>query len=165
MRAAAPAAPGRARARPLRGAVLARAPSPRAPVPARPRLPAAPAARGGKEPGRPSPDRRPRRACPPSADGSWRRSPACSCAARIVGSASSTTSGSEGGSVVLGNVKILFRWATDGGKLPFNPAEGLRLGGVKPKAGERRLPFGDEEARLILEKARGLGGADRWIPW
>src|SRR4051794_4742355 len=51
MRAAAPAAQGRARARPLRGAVLARAPSPRAPVPARPRLPAAPAARGEKNRG------------------------------------------------------------------------------------------------------------------
>ena len=65
----------------------------------------------------------------------------------------------------LSNVRILFRWAADGGRLPVNPAEGLRLGGVKPKAGERRLPFSDEEARLILEKARGLGGADRWIPW
>src|SRR3954471_14750609 len=27
------------------------------------------------------------------------------------------------------------------------------------------MPFRDEEARMILEKARGLEGADRWIPW
>ena len=60
VRAAAPAAQGRAGARPLRGPELARAAPPRAPVPARLRLPAAPAARGEKGPGpRPSPDRRP----------------------------------------------------------------------------------------------------------
>ena len=41
----------------------------------------------------------------------------------------------------------------------------MRTAKRKPKAGERRLPFSDEEARLILEKARELRGADRWIPW
>src|SRR5690349_14333220 len=108
VRAAAPAAQGRAGARPLRGPELARAAPPRAPVPARLRLPAAPAARGEKGPRpRPSPARHPRRACPPSADGSWPRSPACSCAVRIVGSTSSATSGSEGGGVVLETITNL----------------------------------------------------------
>ena len=72
VRAAAPAAQGRAGARPLRGPLLARAAPPRAPVPAGLRLPAAPAARGKKAAApRPSPGRRPGRACPPCAEGSW----------------------------------------------------------------------------------------------
>src|SRR4051794_20622419 len=53
---------------------------------------------------------------------------------------------------------------TAGSYLSIRP-RACGLGAVKPKAGERRLPFRDEEARLILEQARGLGGADRWIPW
>jgi integrase len=65
----------------------------------------------------------------------------------------------------LSDVKILFRWAADSGTLPANPTAGLRLGAAKRKAGERRLPFNDAEARLILEAARRLRGADRWIPW
>jgi hypothetical protein len=67
---------------PLRGPELARAPSPRPAVPARLRLPAAPAARGGKASApHPSPGRRQGRACPPSGGASWRPSPAPSCAA------------------------------------------------------------------------------------
>src|SRR4051794_13680383 len=65
----------------------------------------------------------------------------------------------------LNDVKTLLRWAVEAGRLPANPAEGVRTAKRKPKAGERRLPFNDGEARLILEKARGLQGADRWIPW
>lgn len=65
----------------------------------------------------------------------------------------------------LSNVKILFRWAAGNGKLPSNPTDGLRLGATKQKAGDRRLPFNDEEARLILQEARKLHGADRWMPW
>jgi hypothetical protein len=58
---------------------------------------------GGKSAApRPSPGRRQGRACPPSGGASWRPSPAPSCAARTAGSASSITSGSEPGSVVLG---------------------------------------------------------------
>src|SRR4051794_1427370 len=65
----------------------------------------------------------------------------------------------------LNDVKTLLRWAVEAGQLATNPAEGVRTAKRKPKAGGRRLPFRDEEARLILEKARGLEGADRWIPW
>jgi SRSO17 transposase len=102
VRAAAPAAQGRAGAGPLRGAKLARPAPPRALVPARLRLPPAPAARGEKAPPwGASPDRHPGRACPPSGDASWPRSPASCCAAPTAGSASSTTSGSERGRVVL----------------------------------------------------------------
>ena len=102
LRADAPAAQGRAGAGPLRGPQLARPAPPRAPVPARLRLPPAPAARGKKAPHRrPSPDRRPGRACPPSGGASWPRSPASSCAARTAGSASTITSGYERGRVVL----------------------------------------------------------------
>jgi hypothetical protein len=106
VRADAPAAQGRARAGPLRGAEPARAAPPRAPVPARLRLPAAPAARGGKasaprpEPG-PPPGPPPGPSLPAIRGASWRPSPAPSCAARTAGSASSITFGSERGSVVL----------------------------------------------------------------
>ena len=55
---------------------------------------------------RPSPDRRPGQACPPSAAASWPSSPASCCAARTAGSASSTTSGCESGRVVLGRVTV-----------------------------------------------------------
>ena len=102
LRADAPAAQGRAGAGPLRGPELARAAPPRALVPARLRLPPAPAARGKKRRRpRPSPDRRPGRACRRSGGASWPRSPASCCAARTAGSASTITSGSERGRVVL----------------------------------------------------------------
>ena len=61
------------RAGPLRAPLLARPARPRPAMPARLRLPAAPAARGEKEPPQgPGPDRRPGRACPPSGAASWR---------------------------------------------------------------------------------------------
>ena len=50
---------------------------------------------------RPSPARRPGPACRRCAGGSWRRSPGSVCVVPTAGGASSTTSGSEGGSVVL----------------------------------------------------------------
>ena len=65
----------------------------------------------------------------------------------------------------LNDVKTLLRWAAEAGRLPANPAEGVRAPKRKRKAADRRLPFSDEEARLILEKARELRGADRWMPW
>jgi SRSO17 transposase len=102
VRADAPAAEGRARAGPLRGPLLARAAPPRPAVPARLRLPAAPPARGEKASApRPNPDRRQGQACPPSGGASWPRSPASCCAARTAGSASTITSGSEPGRLVL----------------------------------------------------------------
>src|SRR6185369_2216005 len=49
---------------------------------------------GGKAPApRPSPARRPGRACPPCAGGSWRRSPGSVCVVPTAGSVSNTTSG------------------------------------------------------------------------
>jgi integrase len=45
-----------------------------------------------------------------------------------------------------------------------NPAEGIRVGGRQDRA-ERRLPFTDEEAALILQAARGEEGVKRWVPW
>src|SRR3954452_15847483 len=102
VRAGAPAAEGGAGARPFRGPLLARPAPPRAPVPARFRLPAAPAARGKKaSPPRPSPARRPGRACPPSGGASWPCLPASCCAAPAAGSASSITSDPERPRVVL----------------------------------------------------------------
>lgn len=65
----------------------------------------------------------------------------------------------------VSNVKIVLGWAAETGRLPANPAAGLRFGTGKRKAGEGRLPFNDDEARLLLETARKRCGADRWIPW
>jgi integrase len=45
-----------------------------------------------------------------------------------------------------------------------NPAEGIRVGGRQDRA-ERRLPFTDEEAALILQAARAEEGVKRWVPW
>jgi integrase len=45
-----------------------------------------------------------------------------------------------------------------------NPAEGIRVGGRQVRA-ERRLPFTDEEAALILQSAREEEGVKRWVPW
>lgn len=65
----------------------------------------------------------------------------------------------------VSNVKIVLSWAAENGRLSTNPAAGLRFGAGKRKAGEGRLPFNDDEARLLLDEARKLKGADRWIPW
>src|SRR3954468_24547831 len=105
LRADAPADEGRARPRPLRRALLARAAPPRALVPARLRLPTAPAAaaRGEKAAApRPSgPGHHPNRACRRSGDTSWQPLPASCCAAPTASGASSITSGYEYGRVVL----------------------------------------------------------------
>ena len=45
-----------------------------------------------------------------------------------------------------------------------NPAEGIRVGGRQDRS-ERRLPFTDEEAALILQSAREEEGVKRWVPW
>lgn len=69
----------------------------------------------------------------------------------------------------LRDAKTLFIFAAESGLLPANPAANLRVGvgvGKRKRAHEdRRLPFSDGEARLILDKARTQKGADRWLPW
>jgi integrase len=49
-------------------------------------------------------------------------------------------------------------------KLASNPAAGVTVK-VKPAPGDRRLPFDDAEAALILTAARGQRGGRRWVPW
>jgi len=127
LRAAAPAAQGRAGPRPLRGPELARPAPPRAPVPARLHVPAAPSARGEKAPApRPSPARHPGQACRRSGGASWPRSHAFRCAARTAGSASIITFASERGRVALERVTKPQRARDAGSSRPALRASTLR---------------------------------------
>ncbi len=66
----------------------------------------------------------------------------------------------------LNDAKTLLRWAHDAGHLKVNPGEGLRsVVSKRAKPHERRLPFSDQEASLLLRHARAQRGADRWVPW
>jgi hypothetical protein len=65
----------------------------------------------------------------------------------------------------LSDVKTLLAWAADARRIGANPGKDVRpVAGKGRKSGERRLPFDDDAARLVLEAARGLEGADRWLP-
>lgn len=60
--------------------------------------------------------------------------------------------------------KALFNWAVKNERMPVNPADGVSIIRVKAAA-KSRLPYGDEEARLLLSTARQNSGARRWVPW
>lgn len=45
-----------------------------------------------------------------------------------------------------------------------NPATGIEVA-AKEKAGNRRLPYTEEDAELLLRLARAEKGARRWVPW
>jgi integrase len=45
-----------------------------------------------------------------------------------------------------------------------NPAAGIMVNG-KANGAVKRLPYTDEDARALLEAARGETGARRWVPW
>jgi SRSO17 transposase len=152
VRAGPPAAQGRAGPGSLRGPLLARAAPPRPLVPARLRLPAAPAAPGGKaSPRAGEPGRRPGRACPSCVGASPPPCVASCSAALTAGSASPTTSGSERGRVVLETVEDLEaegfgdRWIQDVQSDEEEDEEGADETG------------GEVEAVAVIEGCRSVG--------
>lgn len=62
----------------------------------------------------------------------------------------------------LAAVRAVLNIGVRTGKLASNPASGVT---VKKVQGERRLPFDDAEAAVILNAARHERGARRWAPW
>jgi integrase len=62
----------------------------------------------------------------------------------------------------LAAVRAVLNVGVRTGALAANPAAGVV---VKKVAGERRLPFDDAEAAMVLAAARHERGARRWVPW
>jgi integrase len=61
-------------------------------------------------------------------------------------------------------VHALFGWAVRNHRMVANPATGIEVA-AKEKAGNRRLPYTEEDAELLLRLARAEKGARRWVPW
>ncbi len=66
----------------------------------------------------------------------------------------------------IGELQPIWKWAKTNRKLSFaeNPFAGLSPR-IKKTGQRARVAFTDEEARRILEAARGETGALRWLPW
>ena len=65
----------------------------------------------------------------------------------------------------LAPVRAIFQWAADNRKLEINPGARVTID-LKASASERRRGYSDEEATLILSKARNEGESHlRWGPW
>src|SRR3954465_6210440 len=107
----------------------------------------------------PAPAPRPGRACPPSGGASWRRSPGSCCAARTAGRTSSTTSGSEGGRVVLMAVAPPIRLL--GGVRPVGGrgrrSEGSPLQGADQRA-TTLYPVGPRPGRTMMQPCASAAG-------
>ncbi len=58
----------------------------------------------------------------------------------------------------------VLNWGVENKRIPANPFAGIRVR-AKKAAGTKKLPFTDDEAALILQEARKLRGAKRWVPW
>jgi integrase len=65
-------------------------------------------------------------------------------------------------------LRALFNFAADNSLVPdgtTNPAKGLKVA-TKPDPASRRLPYSDEDARVILRASRSQHrGCLRWLPW
>jgi integrase len=67
-------------------------------------------------------------------------------------------------------VRALFNYALDNELFGHdnsnrtNPAQGIKIAAKRDPA-TRRLPYSDEDARLILRATRNETGAKRWVPW
>jgi integrase len=65
-------------------------------------------------------------------------------------------------------LRALFNFVADNSLLPdgtTNPAKGLKIA-TKPDPASPRLPYGDEDAKVILRASRGQQrGSLRWLPW
>ncbi len=64
----------------------------------------------------------------------------------------------------LAAVRALYGWAQRNDLVSTNPAVGV-VPAKKNGAKAPRLPFSDDEAKLILTAARAQSGYRRWIPW
>lgn len=65
----------------------------------------------------------------------------------------------------LAPVRAIFQWAADNRKLEVNPGARVTID-LKAAASERRRGYSDEEAVLILSKARNATESHlRWAPW
>lgn len=65
----------------------------------------------------------------------------------------------------LASIKTLFNYAVNNGLLTENPVRGVRVAG-RVSAGERRLPYTDDEVASLLALASGeTHPARRWLPW
>ncbi len=65
----------------------------------------------------------------------------------------------------LAGLKAMLNFSVRNGLAPTNVAQGVRLV-VKAKAGERMLPYSDDDvARLLSHAARETSPAKRWLPW
>jgi integrase len=62
-------------------------------------------------------------------------------------------------------VQSIFGVAARADLLPVNPAADVSMPAKKNGAKTRRLPFTDDEAKMILTAARGQRGYRKWIPW
>ncbi|WP_398464235.1 DUF6538 domain-containing protein, partial [Tardiphaga sp.] len=65
----------------------------------------------------------------------------------------------------LAPVRAIFQWAADNRKLDTNPGARVTID-LKANASERRRGYSDEEAGLVLSKARNETDSHlRWAPW
>jgi integrase len=64
----------------------------------------------------------------------------------------------------LAAVRALFGWAVRNHRMAVNPGTGIDVA-AKEKGGNRRLPYSEEDAALLLRLARAEKGAKRWLPW
>jgi hypothetical protein len=64
----------------------------------------------------------------------------------------------------LAIIRVPFGWAVRNGRIAANPVSGVSIT-ARRSLTDRRLPYGDAEAKRILEAARREKGARRWVPW
>ena len=65
----------------------------------------------------------------------------------------------------LAPVRAIFQWAVDNRKLDANPAARINID-LKARSSEKRRGYTDDEAKIILQAARGEREAHkRWVPW
>jgi integrase len=61
-------------------------------------------------------------------------------------------------------INALFNWGVKNKKLGTNPAKGITVAKTAGN-GKSRLPYSDDDAKLLLTAARREKGARRWVPW
>lgn len=64
----------------------------------------------------------------------------------------------------LAAVRALYGWALKNERVKINPASGVGIA-AKDVPAERRRPYSDTDARLLLTTARQEKGGRRWVPW
>lgn len=62
-------------------------------------------------------------------------------------------------------VHALFEWARKNRRMATNPASGVEVAAKEKAGAKKRLPYTDDDAKLLLQAARREEGAKRWVPW